>query len=185
MTHLKPNLKNVTGILFTLLVIAKSSKEKKLALGECIKDDNCNYLNVCVNHKCEHKPFLPPSTEEITGAFAITIGSAISNAGGIGGGGLLIPILILMLKFTTHEAIPISKLMIFTGALTAFIMGLKNKHPTRNGIPLDMNVAGVLIPMLLFGTMVGVSLNKVMPASVILISLTIILVINTFKTTFK
>ncbi len=98
---------------------------------------------------------------------------------------MLIPILILILKFSTHEAIPVSKLMIFTGALTAFIMGLKNKHPHRNGIPLDMNVAGVLVPMLLFGTMVGVSLNKVMPPSIILISLTIVLVLNTFKTSKK
>ncbi len=113
------------------------------------------------------------------------MGSAISNAGGIGGGGLLIPILILILKFATHEAIPISKLMILTGALTAFMMGLKNKHPYRNGIPLDLNVAGVLCPMLLFGTMVGVSLNKVMPPSVILISLTAVLIINTFKTCYK
>lgn len=113
------------------------------------------------------------------------IGSAISNAGGIGGGGLLIPILILILNFSTHEAIPISKLMIFTGASTAFIMGLKNKHPYRNGIPLDLNVAGILIPMLLFGTMVGVSLNKVMPPTIILISLTIVLVINTLKTCLK
>jgi uncharacterized membrane protein YfcA len=116
---------------------------------------------------------------------AIIIGSAVSNAGGIGGGGLLIPILILILKFSTHEAIPISKLMILTGASTAFIMGLNNKHPTRNGIPLDLNIAGVLIPMLLFGTMVGVSLNKVTPPSVILISLTLVLVVNTIKTLIK
>ncbi len=132
-----------------------------------------------------HKHFFPPTTSELIGAGSIVLGSAVSNAGGIGGGGLLIPILILIFKFSTHEAIPVSKLMIFTGALTAFTMGLKNKHPYRNGIPLDLNVAGVLVPMLLFGTMVGVSLNKVMPPSVILISLTLVLILNTFKTTIK
>ena len=142
-------------------------------------------MNICVNHKCVHKSFLPPTNEEIIGALSIVVGSAISNAGGIGGGGLLIPILILILKFSTNEAIPISKLMIFTGAVTAFIMGLKNKHPNRNGIPLDVNVAGLLIPMLLFGTMVGVSLNKVMPPSIILICLTFVLIVNTVKTFYK
>ena len=150
-----------------------------------MKDNDCSYLNICLNHKCEHKPFSPATLSEWIGVFCITLGSAVSNAGGIGGGGLLIPILILILKFSTHEAIPISKLMIFTGATTAFIMGLKNKHPYRNGIPLDLNVAGVLVPMLLFGTMVGVSLNKVMPPSIILISLTIVLILNTIKTTIK
>jgi uncharacterized membrane protein YfcA len=142
-------------------------------------------MNVCVNYKCVHKPFLPPTKEEYIGALSILIGSAISNAGGIGGGGLLIPILILLINFATQEAIPISKLMIFTGAVTAFAMGLKNKHPYRNGIPLDINVAGLLVPMLLFGTMVGVSLNKVMPPSLILISLTLVLIFNTFKTFSK
>ncbi len=88
----------------------------------------------------------------------------------------------MILKFETHEAIPISKLMIFTGALTAFIMGMKNKHPYRDAIALDYNIAGVLIPMILFGTIVGVTLNKIMPFSVILICLSIVLVVNTYKT---
>ncbi len=125
------------------------------------------------------------TNEEGIGLFAIAIGSAVSNAGGIGGGGLLVPILILILKFSTQEAIPLSKLMIFTGAITAFFMGLRNKHPHRNGIPLDLNVGGLLVPMLLFGTMVGVTLNKVMPQSIILICLTIVLIINTIKTLVK
>ncbi len=139
-------------------------------------------MNNCIDYKCQHKHFLPPTLQEIIGCMLIIIGSALSNAGGIGGGGLLIPILILQLKFSTHEAIPISKLMIFTGALTAFLMGLKNKHPYRNAQALDYNIAGVLIPMVLFGTMIGVSLNKVMPQSIILISLTLVLVVNTVKT---
>ncbi len=101
------------------------------------------------------------------------------------GGGLLIPILIIQLNFVTHEAIPISKLMIFTGALTSFIMGLKNKHPYRNVIATDYNIAMVLIPMILFGTMIGVTLNKITPPVVILFALTFVLVINTFKTMKK
>ena len=126
--------------------------------------------------------FFPATIREIVGLVCIVVGSALSNAGGIGGGGLLIPILILILKFETHEAIPISKIMIFTGALTAFIMGLNYKHPYRDAIALDYNIAGVLIPMILFGTIVGVTLNKVMPFSVILICLSIVLVVNTYKT---
>jgi uncharacterized membrane protein YfcA len=115
----------------------------------------------------------------------ILIGSALSNAGGIGGGGLLVPILILKLNFSTSEAIPISKLMIFTGALTSFVMGLKNKHPFRDAPALDYNIAGLLVPPLLLGTMVGVTLNKVLPPFLILLSLTFVLVINTYKTITK
>lgn len=149
---------------------------------ECQNDSDCNELNVCTKNKCKHKSFFPATSREIVGLLCIVVGSALSNAGGIGGGGLLIPILILILKFETHEAIPISKLMIFTGALTAFIMGMRNKHPYRDAIALDYNIAGVLIPMILFGTIVGVTLNKIMPFSIILICLSIVLVVNTYKT---
>lgn len=173
----------IITLLFTCVLDLELDLElKKETHNECLNDQNCDYLNVCINNKCKHKEFLPPATQEIVGVFMIILGSALSNAGGIGGGGLLVPILILLLKFNTHEAIPISKLMIFTGSITAFLMGMRNKHPYRNGIPLDLNIAGVLIPMMLFGTMVGVSLNKVLPPLVILISLTVVLIINTYKT---
>ena len=125
------------------------------------------------------------STLVIIGFFGIILGSALSNAGGIGGGGLLIPLLILVFNFYTHEAIPISKLMIFAGAVTSFILGFRQKHPFRESITIDYNIPFLLVPMLLFGTMVGVTLNKVTPPWVILISLTLILVINTYKTLKK
>jgi uncharacterized membrane protein YfcA len=101
------------------------------------------------------------------------------------GGGLFIPILIIIMEFYTHEAIPISKLMIFAGSLTTFILNLKLKHPSRNSICLDYNISILFVPMLLLGTVIGVSLNKVMPSFMILILLTFVLVINTYKTTAK
>lgn len=75
--------------------------------------------------------------------------------------------------------------MIFSGALTAFLMGFKNKHPYRKATAIDYNIVIILIPLVLFGTMIGVTLNKIFPPWMILVCLTIILVINTFKTTKK
>jgi len=75
--------------------------------------------------------------------------------------------------------------MIFTGALTSFIMGLKNKHPYRDVSATDFNIAMVLIPLILLGTMIGVTLNKVTPPLLILFGLTFVLVINTYKTVMK
>lgn len=115
----------------------------------------------------------------------ILLTSALSNAGGVGGGGLVIPILLLMFKFYTHEAIPISKLTIFTGAITSFLLGFKQKHPYRKAITIDYNIPYLIVPMLLFGTMVGISLNKVMPPWIILVSLTLVLILNTYKTLKK
>jgi len=144
-------------------------------------------MNVCnpILNECEHKRFFPLSMTEVWGLITIAIGSALSNAGGIGGGGLLIPILLIMLGFVAHEAIPISKLMIFTGALTSFLLGFRQKHPTRKAITIDYNIPLILVPMLLFGTMAGVTLNKICPPWLILVNLTLILILNTYKTMKK
>ena len=153
----------------------------------CKTDSECltlNYCNLDLN-KCLHKAIFSDVKNEIIGLICIVFGSALSNAGGIGGGGLLIPILLLILNFYTHEAIPISKLMIFTGALTSFFLGFRQKHPTRNSITIEYNIPYLLVPMLLFGTMVGVTLNKVTPPWLILVSLTLVLIINTYKTMKK
>ena len=64
-------------------------------------------------------------------------------------------------------------------------MGLKNKNPYRDAILVDLNIALILIPMILFGTMVGVTLNRVTPPWIILICLAVVLVVNTWKTTKK
>ncbi len=132
-----------------------------------------------------HKKLFPTSITEVTGFILILLTSALSNAGGVGGGGLVIPILLLMFKFYTHEAIPISKLTIFTGALTSFLLGFKQIHPYRKAITIDYNIPYLIVPMLLLGTMVGISLNKVMPPFIILVALTLVLVLNTIKTLSK
>jgi hypothetical protein len=153
----------------------------------CKTDEECMELNYCDvgKNKCVHKKIFSAYQKELIGLISIVFGSALSNAGGIGGGGLLIPILLLILNFYTHEAIPISKLMIFTGAVTSFILGFRQKHPTRNSITIEYNIPMLLVPMLLFGTMVGVTLNKVTPPWLILVSLTAVLVVNTYKTLKK
>jgi hypothetical protein len=62
---------------------------------ECYTDANCDILNECIDNKCIHKEFFPYTAREVMGGLLIMVGSALSNAGGIGGGGLIIPILIL------------------------------------------------------------------------------------------
>lgn len=95
------------------------------------------------------------------------------------------PILIIFLNFNTKEAIPISKLMILTGSLTAFLMGLRNKHPFRDAISIDYNLVILILPTVIFGTMIGVTLNKILSPILILVILSITMIINTFKTLKK
>lgn len=108
--------------------------------------------------------------------------SILANAGGIGGGGLVVPILLICFNFYTHEAIPLSKIMIFSGAISAFIMNRNLKHPFRNAISIDYNIIMILCSPILLGTMMGVTINRIIPPIVILSALTVILFVNTYKT---
>jgi uncharacterized membrane protein YfcA len=75
--------------------------------------------------------------------------------------------------------------MIFSGAISSFFMNIQHKHPLKESIVIDYNIPYIIVPFLLFGTMIGVTLNKVFPPWIILISLTMILIINTVKTIRK
>ena len=72
-----------------------------------------------------HKSILPPEPLEIVGLIVLPIIMALSNMGGIGGGGVVVSLLIALFKFETKEAIPISAFTIFAGSLVRFILNFK------------------------------------------------------------
>lgn len=88
----------------------------------------------------------------------------------------------MILNFYTHEAIPISKIMTFAGSLTSFIFNLHLKHPSRETMGIDYNICKLIIPSLLFGTVIGIILNKMTTSFIILFTMTIVLFYNTYKT---
>ena len=120
--------------------------------------------------------------ETFIGFLSIFIAAGMSNASGLGGGLLFIPVLLLIMNFYPHEAIPISKIVIFAGALTSFIQNTKVKRPGRNAKALNYNLVIVNAPNLLLGTVLGVTLNKILPNAIILFLLCLLLFYYSYKT---
>jgi uncharacterized membrane protein YfcA len=58
--------------------------------------------------KCEHKDVFPLEIIEFFGSIVLAIMLAISNAAGIGGGGIIVPIAIIFFQFSTKEAVALS-----------------------------------------------------------------------------
>jgi hypothetical protein len=108
--------------------------------------------------------------------------SILANAGGIGGGALLTPIYIWLFDFSVEDAIPLSKMTIFMGAIVNYLI-LKNARLEDNSnLPLiNYSLAGVIVPMLLAGTSIGVFGAKFFPPILILGFLSGFLVLSTFK----
>lgn len=107
--------------------------------------------------------------------------SILANAGGIGGGALLTPIYIWLFDFAVEDAIPLSKMTIFMGAIVNYLI-LKNARLENSNLPLiNYTLAGIIVPMLLAGTSIGVFGAKLFPPILILLFLSGFLVLSTFK----
>ena len=77
---------------------------------------------------------------------------ALSNVAGIGGGGVAIPVVMAMFKFTTKPAIAISSFSIFLTTLSRFIMNFKEAHPeNKNRVSIDYDLVSIMMPTTLAG----------------------------------
>lgn len=110
----------------------------------------------------------------------------ISAAGGIGGGGVLVPVLMLSEELGPHGAIPLSKLTIFGNAVCQLALNWRKSHAMRPERPLiDYDTTLMLEPPTLLGTVIGVLLNRMTPKWLIALLLLAFLTITTWRTSSK
>eukprot|EP01113_Clastostelium_recurvatum_P045815 TRINITY_DN7934_c0_g1_i3.p1 TRINITY_DN7934_c0_g1~~TRINITY_DN7934_c0_g1_i3.p1 ORF type:complete len:439 (-),score=64.84 TRINITY_DN7934_c0_g1_i3:244-1560(-) len=114
------------------------------------------------------------------------ISAAISAGAGIGGGGIYIPILILITGFETKEAVPLSNTLVAGASLANLIQNFTKRRPHNPSKSLiDFETALLIEPLTLGGTIIGVFLHQIFPAYLILILLAVAMGITTVKTTTK
>ncbi|KAK8651239.1 hypothetical protein V6N13_140848 [Hibiscus sabdariffa] len=111
------------------------------------------------------------------------LGSACGTVGGVGGGGIFVPMLTLIVGFDTKSAAAISKCMIMGASASSVWYNLRVPHPTKEVPILDYDLALLFQPMLMLGITVGVALSVVFPYWLITV-LIIILFIGTSSRSF-
>ncbi|EDQ89896.1 uncharacterized protein MONBRDRAFT_7612 [Monosiga brevicollis MX1] len=139
--------------------------------------------------QCDHVDLGDGNVGRDVGAVLILfIFLALASAGGIGGGGIIVPMLLVVGDFPTYYAIPLSVTAIVGGSIVRFIMQVQRKHPNpkvahRQLINYPMVL--LLLPMALAGTVIGVLLNSVAPNWLILATIFLVLTYTSFKTLKK
>ena len=136
------------------------------------------------NKLFKHKDLFPLNSRDIWGCTCVALGSLIAAAGGIGGGAILVPLLILVFGFEPKYAIPLSNFTIVGSSITNMWMNLSKRHPDVDRPCVDWDLILVMQPLTMLGATVGAVLSKVLPALVLSISLVILLTITT-KTTLE
>ncbi|KAK3133137.1 hypothetical protein QOZ80_6AG0532850 [Eleusine coracana subsp. coracana] len=101
-------------------------------------------------------------------------GAAFGSVGGVGGGGIFVPMLTLIIGFDPKSSTAISKCMIMGASVSTVYYNLKLKHPTLDMPVIDYDLAVLIQPMLMLGISIGVIFNVVFPdwlVTVLLITL--------------
>ncbi|CAN0040833.1 unnamed protein product, partial [Hapterophycus canaliculatus] len=132
-----------------------------------------------------HKPLHPIDGWDITGVGLACIGLMIAAAGGIGGGGILVPLYILVLGFDPKHAIPLSNITIFGGAITNTVLNLSKRHPNADRPLVDWDLILVMEPLTIGGALVGSFINKVLPDWILAIMLIVLLAATANRTLRK
>uniref|UniRef100_M0ZRI2 Sulfite exporter TauE/SafE family protein n=1 Tax=Solanum tuberosum TaxID=4113 RepID=M0ZRI2_SOLTU len=95
----------------------------------------------------------------IVGSVIGFFGAAFGSVGGVGGGGIFVPVLTLIIGFDPKTSTAISKCMITGAAGATVYYCLKLRHPSLDLPIIDYDLALLFQPMLLLGISIGVALN--------------------------
>ncbi|KAF2323413.1 hypothetical protein GH714_035351 [Hevea brasiliensis] len=121
----------------------------------------------------------------VLGSIIGFFGAACGRVGGVGGGGIFVPMLTLIIGFNAKSSTALSKCMV-TGAVAATVYyNLKLRHPTLELPIIDYDLALLFQPMLVLGISLGVALNVIFADWTITILLIILFLVTSSMAFFK
>mmetsp|Transcript_16709 Transcript_16709/g.25240 ORF Transcript_16709/g.25240 Transcript_16709/m.25240 type:complete len:562 (-) Transcript_16709:41-1726(-) len=133
----------------------------------------------------DFKPLFPLTTSDWLGFTCATVGLMIAAGGGIGGGGILVPIYILVMGFSPKHAIPLSNITVFGGAVANTLLNASKRHPLADRPLVDWDLILVMEPLTIGGALLGAFLNKVLPDAFIVVMLVVLLSFTAYKSLTK
>ena len=71
----------------------------------------------------------------------------IQAGGGIGGGGILVPIYCLVMGFSPKHAIPLSNITVFGGSVANTLLNARKRHPLADRPLVDWDLILVMEPL--------------------------------------
>ena len=104
-----------------------------------------------VRHHTKHKDIFPLDQSDIVGTVLVGMGLMIAASGGVGGGGILVPLLIIVFGFHPKNAIPLSNFTILGSSITNMILNFPKRHPDADRPLVDWDLILVMEPITMAG----------------------------------
>lgn len=121
------------------------------------------------------QPLVPLSGTDVLGFALSSLSVVLAAGGGIGGGGMLIPIYVLVMGFTPKRAIPLSNVTVLGGSIANTILNARKRHPSADRPLIDWDFILVMEPLTISGALLGSLLHKVLREVVLVILLILVM----------
>jgi uncharacterized membrane protein YfcA len=105
--------------------------------------------------------------KEIYGTLVLTIMMVLAVTSGIGGGGVVVPLLMIFYALSTKEAVAVSGFTILLGSIFRYITCISNRHPDKDSPSIEYGLSNLMLPTVLVGSITGVFLNMIFPALIL------------------
>jgi len=146
---------------------------------ECLEGwEFCQKATDEVVGTCAHKAVWPLLPLEYVGFFVTFICIVGTNAGGLGGGGVMLPVLIVFFRFDLKRAIAMSNSTIAVSGFIRYLMNLGKPHPLKapHGLLVDYDIGILMLPVIFLGVVVGSAFQKQAPVLLLLVSYVLLMV---------
>jgi len=125
------------------------------------------------------------SSSNIAGFAISSMFIMIAAGGGIGGGGILVPVNIFILGFKPHAAIPLSNATILGSSVGQLLLNYGKRHPLADRPLINWDIMLVMEPLTIAGAVVGSVVNVLCPPWLLCVMLVLLLGGTSLKTLWK
>uniref|UniRef100_A0A7S4R551 Membrane transporter protein n=1 Tax=Alexandrium monilatum TaxID=311494 RepID=A0A7S4R551_9DINO len=131
-----------------------------------------------------HKELFPLDRMDVVTLILSALGLVIAGGGGIGGGGILVPLFMLVMKFRPKHAIALSNFTILGGSIANTVLNVRNTQEMGASL-IDWDIVVILEPSTIAGAVLGSFLSKFLSDFVITILLVVVLTVLSYRTLDK
>jgi len=136
-----------------------------------------DYVDDYYAYKEDTDPYklLPLTTDKVVGFMLAAMGLTLAAGGGIGGGGIVVPIYLLVFALPPKHAIPLGAVSVFGAAVASTLLNVHRRHPLADRPVIDWNLILVMEPLILMGALLGTLLHKVINDKLLVVLLVFLL----------
>jgi len=110
------------------------------------------------------------------------LGAGLAMSSGVGGGGIFVPLGVILLRFASKPSTGLSQASIFGAASAGLLINSRSRHPVADRPLIDFDMALFLSPMEMAGALLGVIVQQILPTWAVILLMAVILGYTAVKT---